>query len=194
MEAAYKVLARVYTTATPEQVERKVNEPANRVVVGVDRLIHDVLAQRPPRDCSTKHRDRQLDHLLAATRFNAVDSSEPSCIEYVFLKICTGFSTKSTPHLTPSSTKSLLVACKHFNNSVDSTRSCIIRRRSFRRSGLINPRQLDSSFLGPTLCLHWLRSSSSFGLIPWSNRAHGSFIGGSISWVGDESCCGLPPE
>ncbi|KAG8216199.1 major facilitator superfamily domain-containing protein [Butyriboletus roseoflavus] len=29
MEAAYKVLARVYTTATPEQVERKVNDPLN---------------------------------------------------------------------------------------------------------------------------------------------------------------------
>jgi hypothetical protein len=87
MEAAYRVLARVYTTATPEQVERKVNELANRVVVGVDRLIHDILAQRSPRDCSTKHRDCRLDHLLATSRFDAVDSSEPSCIEYVFLDL-----------------------------------------------------------------------------------------------------------
>ena len=165
MEAAYRVLARVYTTATPEQVERKVNEPATRVVLGVERLIYDVLAQRPPRDGSTKYRDRQLDHLLATTRFNALDSSEPSCIEYVF-QTCTafvGFSTKPMSHLTPSPTKSLLVACKHFNSCVDSIRSCIIRRRSSRRSGLINRRRLDSSFLGPTLCLRWLRSSSSLG-------------------------------
>jgi hypothetical protein len=91
MEAAYRVLARVYTIASPEQVERKVNEPANRVAVEVDRLIHDVLAQRPPRDRSAKHRDRRLDHLLATSRFDAVDSSEPSCIEYVFLGLhCVG--------------------------------------------------------------------------------------------------------
>ena len=31
MEAAYRVLARVYTTATPEQVERKVNELGYRL-------------------------------------------------------------------------------------------------------------------------------------------------------------------
>ena len=55
MEATYKVLACMYMAVTPEQVECKVNEPANRIVLGIGCLIHDVLAQRPPRNCSTKH-------------------------------------------------------------------------------------------------------------------------------------------
>ena len=87
MEATYKVLARVYMAVTPEQVERKVNELANRVVLGIGCLIHDVLAQRPPRNRSTKHRDRQLDYRLATTRFDALDPSEPSCIVCVFLDL-----------------------------------------------------------------------------------------------------------
>ena len=33
MEVACRVLACVYTTATPEQVERKVKEPANLIVL-----------------------------------------------------------------------------------------------------------------------------------------------------------------
>ncbi|KAF8546783.1 hypothetical protein OG21DRAFT_1039312 [Imleria badia] len=37
-------------------------------------------ADPPPRDRSTKHRDRQLDHVLTMTWFHALDSSEPSCI------------------------------------------------------------------------------------------------------------------
>ena len=87
MEAAYKVLARVYTTATPEQVERKVNEPVNHLVLGIGCLIHDVLAQHPPRNRSTKHQDCQLDYCLATTRFDALDPSEPSCIVCAFLDL-----------------------------------------------------------------------------------------------------------
>ena len=51
--------------------------------LNVERLIHDVLAQRPTRDHSIKHRDRQFDHLLATSQFNTLDSSELSCIEYI---------------------------------------------------------------------------------------------------------------
>ena len=106
MEAAYRVLARMYTTATPEQVERKVNDPANRIVFGVDPC--RVLAERSSRDRSTKHRDFQLDHVLATTWFHVLDSSEPSCIEYVF-STCTAFVGPSTKPRSRRGTQ--VVAC-----------------------------------------------------------------------------------
>ena len=106
MEAVYRVLARVYTTATPEQVERKVNDPANRIALGVDPC--RVLVERPSRDRSAKHRDRQLDHVLATSRFHVLGCSEPSCTEYVFL-IRTAFVGSSTNPRTRRGTQ--VVAC-----------------------------------------------------------------------------------
>lgn len=91
-EAVYRVLVRMYATSTPEQAERKVRERANSVVLGADGLIRDVPAQRPPHDRSTKHRERQLDHLLATTRsMDRIPAHRRALGTFFF-----GFSTKST--------------------------------------------------------------------------------------------------
>lgn len=53
--AAYRVLACMYMTAIPEEVEPKVKEPANFVRLGADRLMHDAQAQCPPHNRLTMH-------------------------------------------------------------------------------------------------------------------------------------------
>lgn len=152
-----------------------------------------ILAQCPPRDRSTKHRDRQLDHLLATTRFDVLDSGQPSCNECVLRHALRSFGFRlNLRHVLP-----------HCRNS---------RRLWHASVSTIVWIQYAHVLFGVALSGDWVQSTDGgwthhlwdqlyiyagcaqvrFRDKPCSDHAHCTFVDGSISWVGDGSCCGLP--
>ena len=62
----------------------------------------------------------------------------------------------------------------------------------FQEIGFNQPTAVGLIISGTNFVFTLVALKFVFELKPYSDHAHGLFVGGSISWVGGGSCCGPP--